>query len=64
MNFKYKVFHEEDHRMIEERASTSARKIKDPVTVYIEVELEREKYEAKKAKYQTSIADRIMKLFK
>lgn len=63
MNFKYKVV-DESNDILDSHYMTDNKKIKEIVTVHIEVQIEKSKYIAKKAKYQEPISQKIEKLFK
>ena len=54
----------EDNEVIDKvRAENTSRKIKDLVTVEIKIKLDRSKYDKIRAKYQTPIGQRILKMF-
>lgn len=62
MKYEYKAFSENCPEPFEYMTSRDGRKIKELVTVNITIEMEREKYNNRSAKYK--LAEKILKIFK
>lgn len=64
MIYNYKAYIEDNPDPIDQDWVNDGRKIKDLITINITIEMEKEKYEAKKKKYKEPISKKILKLFK
>lgn len=64
MTLDYKAYHEDDPNPFDKHPFQDGKKIKDPVTVTITIELEKNKYESAINRHNKHIADTILAFFK
>lgn len=64
MNFRYTAYKEDDPNPFEGMDLTDGRKTKKTVTINITIEMEEDKYIAKRNKYKEPIPKKVYKIFK
>lgn len=61
---KYAFIAQDEYEELDGRNFDDGRKIKDPVTISITIEVERSRYQSVLNRYKVHVADKIQDLFK
>ncbi len=62
MEFKYTV-HNNDEKIEDRWGENRSRKIRDPITIEMKVEMDKTQYEKLLSKYKTPLGEKISKIF-
>lgn len=64
MNFSYKAYYDDESKPFDKHPHNDGKKLKNPVTVSITIEIEKNKYDSAIKRHSKHIADTIIAFFK